>query len=115
MSESDRFPERLKEELVLRDLGGLARSGPTSYQFLFERDAPLNLVVESDRFAFYSGTRDRPDITLYIDSRQTLEALLRGELDGMDAFMSGRYRADGNIVLSQLLLYQFAVRRGETP
>jgi hypothetical protein len=30
-----------------------------------------------------------------------------GTHDGMDAFMDGQYRADGNIVLSQLLLYLF--------
>ena len=30
-----------------------------------------------------------------------------GTMDGMVAFMTGRYRADGNIVLSQLLLYLF--------
>jgi putative sterol carrier protein len=30
-----------------------------------------------------------------------------GTRDGMEAFMNGQYRADGNIVLSQLLLYLF--------
>ncbi len=28
-------------------------------------------------------------------------------MDGMRAFMDGSYRADGNIVLSQLILYLF--------
>ena len=30
-----------------------------------------------------------------------------GRMDGMHAFMEGKYRSDGNIVLTQLLLYSF--------
>ncbi|MCY4532330.1 MAG: hypothetical protein OXC84_08405 [Gammaproteobacteria bacterium] len=30
-----------------------------------------------------------------------------GHMDGMRAFMEGKYRSDGNIVLTQLLLYAF--------
>jgi len=33
--------------------------------------------------------------------------ILSGDIDGMEAFMAGDYRADGNIILSQLLLYLF--------
>ena len=44
---------------------------------------------------------------MYIDNHANCWGLINGEVDGMEAFLQGQYRADGNIVLSQLLLYLF--------
>ncbi len=79
----------------------------TVFQFQFDEDESCSLVVEKNRFQFLPNIHHQPSITLFIDSHATLAGLLTGSIDGMEAFMQGRYRADGNIVLSQLLLYLF--------
>lgn len=79
----------------------------TVFQFHFDHDAPFYLTVFEDAFSFTPGTTDDPTISLFIDTHETCWGLIEGRLDGMQMFMEGRYRADGNIVLSQLLLYLF--------
>jgi len=80
----------------------------TSFQMRFEDGEDFHLMVEPDRFEFAPGAIQAPTLTLYLDKHQTFWELLKGKTDSMAAFMEGRYRADGNIVLSQLLLYLFA-------
>lgn len=82
------------------------------FRFLFEDNAPFFLRVESNEFSFHEGEPDDPTLTLYVDSHDTCWQLLSGATDSMAAFMEGRYRADGHIVLSQLLLYMF---RNDSP
>ncbi len=82
-----------------------------SFQFLFDSGEPFHLEVEGTSFEFSPGEARQPTITLYIKDHATCWNLLDGSMDGMNAFMDGSYRADGNIVLSQLILYLF--RRAE--
>lgn len=77
------------------------------FQFVFDEGEPFNLTVTTQDFKFATGHSDSPTLTLFVDSHDTCWGLLIGRLDGMTTFMEGRYRADGNIVLSQLLLYLF--------
>jgi putative sterol carrier protein len=79
----------------------------TVFQFRFISDEDFFLSVSQDSFSFNEGSATNPTLTLYLDHHETCWQLLMGTRDGMDAFMNGRYRADGNIVLSQLLLYLF--------
>jgi len=79
----------------------------TRFQFVFKQDDPFYLVVDGESFEFMTGQLEQPTVTLFIDQHETCWQLLTGTMDGMVAFMTGRYRADGNIVLSQLLLYLF--------
>jgi putative sterol carrier protein len=77
------------------------------FQFHFDDGAPFHLVIDGAELALAAGIHPQPVVNLYIDSHVTCWGLIEGELDGMEAFMNGQYRADGNIVLSQLLLYMF--------
>lgn len=79
----------------------------TIFQFRFTSKEDFFLSVSQDSFRFTAGNAAHPTLTLYLDHHETCWQLLMGTRDGMDAFMSGQYRADGNIVLSQLLLYLF--------
>ena len=79
----------------------------TVFQFQFTLDEEFFLSVSQDTFSFNEGAAADPTLTLYLDHHETCWQLLIGTRDGMDAFMNGQYRADGNIVLSQLLLYLF--------
>ena len=80
---------------------------PTLFQFQFDEDESCYLEVAKDGFQFLPNRCHHPTITLYLDNHATLAGLLTGSIDSMAAFMQGRYRADGNIVLSQLLLHLF--------
>jgi len=86
---------------------GFLQTERAVFQFQFDTAEPFYLIVEANEFRFVAGVNQAPSITLYIDEPKTCWELLIGCQDGMKAFMEGRYRADGNIVLSQLLLYLF--------
>lgn len=79
----------------------------TVFQFMFDEDEPFHLTVTPDDFSFESGQYESPTLTLFITDHATCWELLEGRIDGMQAFTRGLYRADGHIVLSQLLLYLF--------
>ncbi len=78
-----------------------------TFQFNFDEGADFYLRVSDQEFEFVPGALNKPTLTLYINSHDTCWKLLSGEADGMTAFMDGTYRADGNIVLSQMLLHLF--------
>ena len=80
----------------------------TVFQMIFDTGDAFYLTVDPQKFEFTKGSSPDPTLTLIIDRHETLWDLLKGKADSMAAFMDGRYRADGNIVLSQLLLYLFA-------
>jgi putative sterol carrier protein len=94
-----RLNERLQPLLVERAV--------THFQFYFTRGEPFHLTVAGRRCHLKAGTASDPDINLFLDCHQTCWDLLEGQLNGMQAFLEGKYRSDGNIVLSQLLLYLF--------
>ena len=85
----------------------LLQRSSTVFQFQFTGDKNFFLYVTKRSFEFNLGNAVNPTLTLLIDRHETCWELLTGNLDGMTAFMNGNYRADGNIVLSQLLLYLF--------
>jgi putative sterol carrier protein len=80
---------------------------PVTFQFIFENEDAFHLTANHEQFDFRPGIESTPTLTLWLDKHTTIWRLLEGKLDGMAAFMAGQYRADGNIVLSQLLLYLF--------
>lgn len=86
---------------------GFLQRASTTFQFVFDSGEPFYLTVTPEAFEFITGEANNPTITLYINDHETCWGLLEGSLDGMLAFMQGSYRADGNIVLSQLILYLF--------
>lgn len=86
---------------------GFLQRKQTIFQFAFDEGEPFCLEVTAEAFEFIAGIKDSPTVTLYIKDHETCWGLLEGSLDGMHAFMNGNYRADGNIVLSQLILYLF--------
>ncbi|MEM7365215.1 MAG: hypothetical protein AAF525_14425 [Pseudomonadota bacterium] len=86
---------------------GFMTDSTVTFQYRFTEDPTLHLIATATNAVFVEGDTSTPTLTLYLDTRETLNGLLRGSIDGMDAFMAGQYRADGHIVLSQLMLYAF--------
>ena len=77
------------------------------FQFHFEEGEPFHLHAWQEGFAFHAGEAEAPTLRLYLPAHDDCWQLLSGKRDGMEAFMAGAYRADGNIVLSQILLHLF--------
>ena len=76
-------------------------------------DAVFRLVVGDEELRFqvreqaltFGGAA--PDVTVYFDRACTATGLLSGELDAMDTFMQGRFRADGYLMWAFLLIRLF--------
>lgn len=86
---------------------GFLQREQSIFQFSFDSGEPFYLEVRSTDFEFTAGEIVQPTLTLFLKDHSTCWGLLDGSMDGMRAFMDGSYRADGNIVLSQLILYLF--------
>lgn len=98
---------QLNEQLEPRYQPGLLPRQTALFQFIFDKGEPLHLHANQKDFVFHPGLAPKPTINLFCKDHDTCRGLLTGQIDGMQAFMAGDYRADGNIVLSQLLLYLF--------
>lgn len=99
--------EGKKAQLIPRFRQGFLQRERAVFQFNFDVDEPFYLQIDGADLDLQPGQHPQPTINLYIDNHQTCWGLLDGRVDGMEAFLRGQYRADGNIVLSQLLLYLF--------
>ena len=97
----------LRDELVTHFKPELLGRPSAVFNFEFDDDPPFYLAVVGNDFFFKAGKASDFTIKLFISDHQILRDLLTGEADGMQAFMDNQYRSDGNIVLSQLLLYLF--------
>jgi putative sterol carrier protein len=56
----------------------------------------------------------QPVVTLYFDSFANHRAILEGRMDPMQAFLDGRFRSDGHIVLAMRMLQVFVPQYART-
>lgn len=66
------------------------------------------VTVQDGSCEVTEGNNDDATVTLRMDT-ETLEEVMSGETDGMQAFMSGRIQADGDIMLATKLAAIFPV------
>jgi putative sterol carrier protein len=66
------------------------------------------VTVQDGNCTVAEGNSDDATVTLKMDS-DTLEEVMSGETDGMQAFMTGRIQADGDIMLATKLAVLFPV------
>lgn len=78
------------------------------FQYQIEDGVPYYSVISEGTCKTAQGEHDDPTVTLIMDS-ETLQEVLSGETDGMQAFMAGRIRADGDIMLATRLTALFPV------
>lgn len=76
------------------------------FQFDLDDDSNYNLSISEGKCAMAEGEHDDPTVTLSMDL-DTLKDVMSGELDGMAAFMQGKIRADGDIMLATKLTQIF--------
>jgi putative sterol carrier protein len=72
------------------------------YQFNIDDGDNYYLAIKDKTCDLQKGDAPDPSVTLSTDS-ETLKGIMSGETDGMQAFMSGKLRAEGNIMLATKL------------
>ncbi|SDW63747.1 SCP2 sterol-binding domain-containing protein [Marinobacter mobilis] len=72
------------------------------FQFAIEDDNTYHLVINDGTCQLVEGENDDPSVTLIMNS-DTLKGIVSGETDGMQAFMAGQLRAEGDMMLATKL------------
>lgn len=69
------------------------------FQFSIEDGETYHIVVKAGSCSVFEGEHDDPDITLVMNT-ETFAGIASGEMDGMQAFMSGQLRIEGDMMLA---------------
>jgi putative sterol carrier protein len=73
-------------------------------------DQALTFRIVHGTIAFDPDNRLQPDTTFHFADVATAEALFAGTEDAFDAFMAGRFRADGYLMWAFTLMAMFRSR-----
>ncbi|WP_221798538.1 SCP2 sterol-binding domain-containing protein [Oceanobacter mangrovi] len=69
------------------------------FQFSIEDGDDYYITVKDGACEFGEGEHDDADVTLIMNT-ETLAGIATGETDGMQAFMSGQLRVEGDMMLA---------------
>ena len=69
------------------------------FQFDLDDADSWHLIIKDGTCNMVDGTHDDPSVTLTMDMA-TMEAVMSGKMEGMQAFMMGKLRAEGNMMLA---------------
>ncbi|GAB2798738.1 SCP2 sterol-binding domain-containing protein [Halomonas shantousis] len=94
------------EKLQKRFDPNAAKGMDEVFQFNLSDAENYYLHVNDGALDVQQGEHDDPSVTLSMDS-DTLKGIMDGEIDGMQAFMSGKLKATGNIMLATKLTSLF--------
>ncbi len=91
------------EFLKMMPLGFRSEAAPglnAVYQFEISGAETFNayLVIADNRCTFHEGSHEKPDVLIKAPAEVWL-AVSQGTLDGQKAFLSGKYRVEGNVGL----------------
>ena len=78
------------------------------FQFDIEDGDTYHIVVKDNACDIKEGAYDDPSVTLIMDS-ETMVGIMSGEQNGMQAFMMGKIRAEGNMMLATKLNELFPI------
>lgn len=75
-------------------------AGDLSAVFQYDIDGNhWSVSIDNGECTIAEGEHEDADVTLTLDE-ETFAGILSGEIDGMQAFMAGDVKADGNIMLA---------------
>ena len=91
------------ELLKMMPLGFRSEAAPglnAVYQFEISGAETFNayLRIADNRCTFHEGSHEKPDVLIKAPAEVWL-AVSQGTLDGQSAFLSGKYRVEGNVGL----------------
>ena len=66
----------------------------------FNISTPKNVVIKGGTCTLNDGAAASPDVTITMEDDDFV-ALMKGELNGMTAFMTGKLQLDGDLMLAQ--------------
>lgn len=72
------------------------------FQFHFTDAGDHYLIVDDGTLEVHRGEHDDPSVSLSMSS-ETLKGVMNGEINGMTAFMTGKLKATGNVMLATQL------------
>ncbi len=78
------------------------------FQFQVEDGDSFYVAINDGNFDVQKGEHDDPSVTMIMDT-ETLLGVMTGELDGMQAFMGGKLRVEGDMMLGLKLGELFPV------
>ena len=90
------------ETMVARFDSSAASDMSAIFQFEIDDASPHYIVIDDGACQLGEGEHDDPTVTLGMNT-ETLKEVMSGELDGMQAFMQGKIRADGDMMLATKL------------
>lgn len=96
------------EEMVGRFNSAAANGLDAVFQYKLDEGDAYFATISEGNCALEKGEHDEPSVVLLMDN-QTFSEVLSGEANGMQAFMSGRIRAEGDIMLATRLESLFPV------
>ena len=76
------------------------------FQFHFSDAGDYYLNIHEGTLDINEGEHDDPSISLSMESA-TLKGIMNGEINGMTAFMAGKLKATGNVMLATKLTSLF--------
>lgn len=76
------------------------------FQFHFSDAGDFVVKVEDGSLDIHEGEHDAPSVSLTTDV-DTLKGIMNGDINGMSAFMSGKLKATGNVMLATRLTSLF--------
>ncbi|EWH01221.1 SCP2 sterol-binding domain-containing protein [Halomonas sp. BC04] len=79
------------------------------FQFHFSDNGSHYLIIKDGSLAIEEGEHDDPSVSLSMSS-DTLKGVMNGEINGMTAFMTGKLKATGNVMLATKLTSLFPAR-----
>ena len=78
------------------------------FQYEFSDDDNYYVVVKDGTKDIQQGTHDAPTVTISSDVA-TFMGIVDGSVNGMQAFMSGKLKATGNVILAQKMQTLFPI------
>ena len=80
-----------------------AAAGDVKATIQYEMSEPVYQVLDNGELTVHEGRTENPDLTVTMNDDDLLE-LFRGTLNGMTAFMTGRVKVEGDMMLAQRLV-----------
>ncbi|MEJ2042558.1 MAG: SCP2 sterol-binding domain-containing protein [Reinekea sp.] len=77
------------------------------FQFTVDDDSH-HLIVKDSACQLLAGTHGDPSVTLIMDG-DTFQEIVDGDINGMQAFMAGRLRTEGDMMLATRLSDLFSL------
>ena len=75
-------------------------AGDTDCTVQFNITTPMHVIIKNGTCATRDGASGSPDVSITMDD-DDLVSLMKGELNGMTAFMTGKLQLEGDLMLAQ--------------